>query len=233
MPPIELPDHLPLFRPGKYFLGFDAAIPSRFVVFVPLNSSQTYGLSADMVYSSDTGGWTLTEHNDFSTYSISYFESTFLNNTMHFPTRYSEIVTVDMERKDWRKIKMPRGMTNEYGDVSIGKSQGRLFAWHIKDQGDYQLSIWVLENYDSGKWTLKCTVSCSKLFGTDCRENYESYSMFAIHPECNLIFLTDNKKKTLSYDMDNQEVHIICATGDFLEGLPYTPSFVEWTSDGH
>ena len=57
--------------------------------------------------------------------------------------------------------------------------------------------------------------------------------MFAIHPECNLIFLTDNKEKTLSYDMDNQEVHIICATGDFLEGLPYTPSFVEWTSDGH
>ncbi|XBI08144.1 hypothetical protein VPH35_135924 [Triticum aestivum] len=233
LPPIELPDHLPLFRPSKYFLGFDAAIPSRFVVFVPLNSSQTYGLSADMIYSSDTGGWTFTQHNDFSTYPISYLESTFLNNTMHFPTRYSVIVTVDMERKDWTEIKMPRGMTNEYGDVSIGKSQGRLFAWHIKNEGDYQLSIWVLENYDSGNWTLKCTVSCSKLFGRDCRENYESYSMFAIHPECNLIFLTDNKKKTLSYDMDNQEVHIICATGDFLEGLPYTPSFVEWTSDGH
>ncbi|KAM3208477.1 hypothetical protein ACQJBY_063259 [Aegilops geniculata] len=233
LPPIELPDHLPLFRPGKYFLGFDAAIPSCFVVFVPLNSSQTYGLSADMIYSSDTGGWTFTQHNDFSTYPISYLESTFLNNTMHFPTRYSVIVRVDMERKDWSEIKMPRGMTNEYGDVSIGKSQGRLFAWHIKNEGDYQLSIWVLENYDSGNWTLKCTVSCSKLFGRDCRENYESYSMFAIHPECNLIFLTDNKKKTLSYDMDNQEVHIICATGDFLEGLPYTPSFVEWASDGH
>lgn len=129
------------FPPGKYFLGFDAAIPSRFVVFVPLNSSQTYGLSADMIYSSDTGGWTFTQRNDFSTYSISYLESTFLNNTMHFPTRYSVIITVDMERKDWRKIKMPRGMTNEHGDVSIGKSQGRLFAWRIKNQGDCQLSI--------------------------------------------------------------------------------------------
>ncbi|XP_020180147.2 uncharacterized protein [Aegilops tauschii subsp. strangulata] len=110
--PIELPDHLPLFRPGKYFLGSDAAIPSRFVVLVPLNSCQTYGLSADMIYSSDTGGWTFTQHNDFSTYPISYSESTFLNNTMHFPTRYSVIVIVDMERKDWSEIKMPRGMTN-------------------------------------------------------------------------------------------------------------------------
>lgn len=141
LPPIELPDHLPLFHAGKYFLGFDAAIPSRFVVFVPLNSSQTYGLSADMIYSSDTGGWTFTQRNDFSTYSISYLESTFLNNTMHFPTRYSVIITVDMERKDWRKIKMPRGVTNEHGDISIGKSQGRLFAWRIKNQGDCQLSI--------------------------------------------------------------------------------------------
>ncbi|XP_044442128.1 F-box protein At5g07610 [Triticum aestivum] len=36
LPPIELPDDLSRFSLGKYFLSFDPATPSRFVVFVPL-----------------------------------------------------------------------------------------------------------------------------------------------------------------------------------------------------
>jgi hypothetical protein len=51
--------------------------------------------------------------------------------------------------------------------------------------------------------------------------------MFAIHPECDLIFLTDGAKMTVSYDMDNQKVNVISTSKEFFGGLPYTPCFVE------
>jgi hypothetical protein len=33
--------------------------------------------------------------------------------------------------------------------------------------------------------------------------------------------------------MDNQKVHVICTSEELLGGLPYTPCFAEWPSDGH
>ncbi|XP_037461610.1 F-box protein At1g53790-like [Triticum dicoccoides] len=238
LPPIELPDDLSCFSLGKYFLSFDPATPSRFVVFVPLDTNYEYGLSVAMIYSSETGGWTSmqSQHNDSSAYWVSDSESTFLNGIMYFPTRSSSIVTVDMKRNAWGEIEMPPGMPNSYGCASIGQSQGRLHVWQ-EDQDGCQLSIWVLENYDSGQWTLKCTINCFELFGRDYCKNVEYYSMFAIHAECDLIFLTDGNAKILSYNMDNQKVYVICASEDFFKGLPrrllpYVPCFAEWTSNG-
>ncbi|KAI4976394.1 hypothetical protein ZWY2020_050001 [Hordeum vulgare] len=71
--PIELPDHLSRFSLGKYFLGFDPATPSRFVVFVPLDTYYVYGLSAAMMFSSETGGWTSMQSqcDDGSAYRVS------------------------------------------------------------------------------------------------------------------------------------------------------------------
>uniref|UniRef100_A0A453R210 F-box protein At3g26010-like beta-propeller domain-containing protein n=2 Tax=Aegilops tauschii TaxID=37682 RepID=A0A453R210_AEGTS len=191
-----------------------------------------------MIYSSETGGWTSMQSqcNGGRTYQVGDLESTLLNGIMHFPTRSSSIVTVDMERNAWRRIKMPPGLPNNYGGASIGQSQGRLHVWE-EDQDGCQLSIWVLENYDSGQWTLKCTINCFELLGRDCCKNDEYYSMFAIHPECNLIFFTDGNDKILSYNMDNQKVHVICASEDFFKGLPlpllpYVPCFAEWASNG-
>ncbi|XBI08149.1 hypothetical protein VPH35_135928 [Triticum aestivum] len=232
LPPIELPGHLSCSRPGKYILGFDPATPSRFVVFVRLDTN--YGMSTKMIYSSETRGWTSmqSQRDDVGVNPVSNFgrrHSTLLNGTLHFPA-YDSIVTLDMKRNAWREIKMPPGMTNNYVRAFIGQSQGHLYAWHIENRYDGQLSVWVLENYDSGQWTLKWVVNCFELFGRDRLENGKSYSMFAIHPECNLIFLTDGREKILSYNMDNQKV--ICTSVKLSKGLPYTPCFAEWTSDG-
>jgi hypothetical protein len=118
-------------------------------------------------------------------------------------------------------------------DPSIGQSQGRLYAWYIDNTNVCQLSVWALEDYVSPKWTLKHTVNILELFGRHCREDDESYKMFAIHPDRNLIFLTDGKKKTISYDMDNREVHVICTSKKVWDVHPYTPCFAEWLSDAH
>ena len=64
-----------------------------------------------------------------------------------------------------------------------------------------QLFVWVLEDYGSGKWTLKHTANVLGLFGRYSRKDDESYKMLAIHPDCNSFFLTDGKM-TVLYNMD-------------------------------
>ncbi|CAM0957837.1 unnamed protein product [Alopecurus aequalis] len=233
LPPLVSPDqgdgHLIILDPTNIFLGFDRASPSRFVVFAPLNSyCDKFGEVA--IYSSDTGRWTFVESQwGNRTTLVGNPESVFLNGIMHLATHHSSVATVDTEGKIWRKIEIPGIMPNSYDNAiaSIGQSQGRLHAWRIDYHHDCQLSVWVLDDYDSGKWTLKHTVDVLELFRRHCHKDVESYTMFAIHPECNLIYLTDGEEMTVSYDMDNQKVHVICTSEEFLGGLPYTPCFAE------
>ncbi|XBJ20478.1 hypothetical protein VPH35_011306 [Triticum aestivum] len=225
VPPIELHNQADgdLFRAiaGHYLLGFDPAVPSRFVVFVPVFG---IGLPMTWIYSSETRGWTSIrcQLDDY----VNNPRCFFLNGTILYFCNSLSIVTVNTEGNVWREMKLPPAMTNIYVGPSFGQSQGCLYAWRMDD---CQLSVWALENYDGGQWTLRCTVDCLELFGRDCRKENEFYRMFAIHPECDMIFLIDRKEKTLSYDMNNKKVHAICASGDFPEGLPYTPCFEEWT----
>jgi hypothetical protein len=218
------------FYEGNIFLGFDTAAASRFVVFAPL-ADYCYEFQEVAIYSSETGRWTSVQSDwGFGTILVGNPECVFLNGVMHLTTRYSaSVVTVDNELKVWRKIRMPDITASSYGSAiaSIGHSQGCLHAWWIDNRHDYQLYVWVLEDYDTGKWILRHTVNVLELFGRHCRKGTEFYKMFAIHPECDLIFLTDGAKMTVSYDMDNQKVNVISTSKEFFGGLPYTPCFVE------
>jgi hypothetical protein len=95
--------------------------------------------------------------------------------------------------------------------------------------GDGHLYVWVLKDYDSKKWRLKCNVRVSELFKRECGEDDFSYTAFAIHPESNCIFLTDKDETTLSYDMDNLKVKVVRNFQEFQDALPYTPCFAEWS----
>jgi hypothetical protein len=217
------------------FLGFDTAAPSRFVLFVPQRSVRAKAAEV-AIYSSQTGRWTSVQNEwGNKTIPVGNSECAFVNGTMHMTTLYSWVATVDAEGKVLRKIKLPYISSSDpfASPDSTGHSQGRFYAWQINNDSDCQLHVWVLEDYDSGKWTLKHTVKFLELFGRHHRKNTESYTMFAIHPERKLIFLTDRKEMTVSYDMDSQKVHVICTSGEFLGGLPYTPCFADWPSDGH
>ncbi|KAM0912596.1 hypothetical protein ACQ4PT_012691 [Festuca glaucescens] len=253
LPPIVFPAEEASHRlhPIPY-LGFDAAIPTCFVVFAPLRKGQSdSGIVA--VYSSQTGQWTYVQSKWSARTHIDHVRKrhALLNGTMHLTTRHKSIVTVDMEGKVWREIKMPDRLPNNIDIVSIGQSQGRLYAWQIDNRHDRQLYIWVLEDYGTGKWILKHTVNVLELFrrpgsvsvftvypdckvglpidrekiGKPCRNGDYSYEMFAVHPDCNVIFLTDKKKMTVSYNLDNHKVEVICT--EPIHGLPYIPCFAE------
>ncbi|KAM3300298.1 hypothetical protein ACQJBY_041364 [Aegilops geniculata] len=232
LPPVGFPGPDPIA-----FLGFDPAVPSRFVVFAP--KTQMFGVNDPgrvAIYSSETGRWTHVQSKWTREPLVNHgiYTQFFLNGTIHLPTIDKRIATVDVEGKVWREIQMPNTCDVGHSQrriCDVGPSQGRLYAWWIENSRDCQLYIWVLEDYDTGKWTLKHTVNVLELFGRNCRKDGDSYVMFAIHPDCNMIFLTDKKNLTLSYDMDNQKVHVICTEG--MNGLPYIPCFAELPSAGH
>ncbi|XBJ21077.1 hypothetical protein VPH35_011793 [Triticum aestivum] len=96
-----------------------------------------------------------------------------------------------------------------------------------------EISVWILEDYASGRWTLKHTTSILDLLGRPCLEHREYYVFVALHPERNLIFFNggvERERTLMSYDMDTQKLHVICNLEDFqMQNFrPYTPCFVEW-----
>uniref|UniRef100_A0ACD5WSG7 Uncharacterized protein n=1 Tax=Avena sativa TaxID=4498 RepID=A0ACD5WSG7_AVESA len=222
------------FEPmGDIFLGFDPDAPLRFVVFVPLTNCFREFIEM-AIYSSETEQWnTVKSEWGYKTILVGNSECVFLNGTMHLATHYCSVVTVDAEGKVWREIQMPDTPSNNY-EVSIGRSQGRLYAWQIDNyDDDAHLYVWVLEDYAIGKWTLKYTVPVLELFGRQRGEDDMSYTMFAMHPDCNCIFITDEEEMAVSYDLDNQKVNVSCTFEQFQDVLPYIPCFAEWSSDGH
>uniref|UniRef100_A0ACD5TXD1 Uncharacterized protein n=1 Tax=Avena sativa TaxID=4498 RepID=A0ACD5TXD1_AVESA len=220
----ELP-HYPIGSPYEavHYLGFDPAMPSHFVVFTHLLK-----LEEMAIYSSDTGRWTTVQTGWTSQhYPIGPSNCVFLNGTLHLMTFDHSIATVDTKGKVWREIEVPGNMARRRAGPSIGQSQGRLYAWYTDNPKVCRLSVWALEEYASAKWTFKHTVNILELFGRHTRSQGESYRMIAIHPDCNLIFLTNGKEKTISYDMDNQGVHVICTSKELRDAQPYVPCFAE------
>jgi hypothetical protein len=147
-------------------------------------------------------------------------EAIFLNG-MHFPTSSYSMLTVYIEGKVWKEIKMP----NSYGLVTVGQSQGYLHYWCV---GNYQLSIWVLEDYGRANWTLKHTANILELFGKNDPADHKWFNV-AIHPDRDLIFLT-GWEMTISYDMDSRKVHVIYSSKAFVFGALYIPRFAKWPS---
>ena len=84
---------------------------------------------------------------------------------------YPQILIVDMEGETWRKIPCPRGSS-----PSIHQAQGHLCVYTVHGHNMSKLSMWILENYGTNKWTLKHTVSILKLFAqTNIEFSYYSY----------------------------------------------------------
>lgn len=187
LPPVIVPDreggHVLYSGTTDVFLCFDLAVPTHFVVLAPMRNCFCE-FSELAIYSSETGGWTSVQSEwGYKTILVGCSEFVLLNGIIHLSTHYCSIVTVDMEWKVWREIEMPDDMPSSYDSTSIGQSQRCLYAWQIDNHHDCKLYVWALEDYASGKWTLKHTINVLELFGRPSRKDDKSYTMFAIHPD--------------------------------------------------
>lgn len=222
-------------------LGFDPAVSSHFHVFSILRDVEGEGyITGVEIYSSETGAWSHIENgwgNDIALYE----RSIFLNGLLHFISLNSTIVAVDREGKSWRTIPLLDTICAEniwnLNAAFIGQSQGRLHYLNVRERDASTLSVWILENYQSGKWNFKYNISTSQLFGYKGLVNGRQYTLIAIHPECSLIFyIMYGGNVLMSYDMDHGEVHPICNLREKFYGAcdpyhPYVPLFTESFAD--
>ena len=141
--------------------------------------------------------------------------ATIFNGMLYLILTDNQIFEVDVEGKTKRIIRAPSsvgGRVHGCFPLFIGQSQGRLYCineehWaggipselssrvYRRDSNDDSnlLSIWALEDYDTQKWALKHSVSCSRLFG---RTGFLGYNVVAIHPDNNnLVFIVYRKQQ--------------------------------------
>jgi F-box interacting protein len=211
-------------------LGFDPAFPSRFAVFVLVQDLYDREITGVEIFSSETARWTYTQSqwgHETSVDDVDGSVSVFFSGTLHLTTRDSSVITVDTEGKTWHEIRMPLSMedTTDYG--FIAECQGRLYAMHMDYSNDRcQLSVWVLENYASGQWTIKHTTNMKRMIGVD-----EVCTLVAFNSERNLIIhINGQDEKLVSYNMDSRKSHVIFSFERFfhLRCYPYIPCYAEW-----
>jgi hypothetical protein len=171
------------------------------------------------------------------------------NSMLYLILTDNQIAEVDVEGKTKRIIPAPSsvgGRVHGHCPVFIGQSQGRLYCineerWagdipselssrvYRRDSSDYSnlLSIWALEDYETQKWALKHSVSCSRLFG---RTGFLGYKVVAIHPDNNLLFIVYWKHQLLSYGLNSKEVRTVGTFEEFLQFPLYVPCFSDFLS---
>ena len=142
---------------GQARLGFDPTASSHFHVieFVEEEDIECLGVE---IYSSQTIAWIYQESEwgqDIDDAIRSRSASVFLNGCLHI-MGYSLILIVDMEGKTWRKIPRPSGTL-----PSIHQAHDHLCVCTVGSVGGHnmsKLSVYILEDYATNKWTLKHTI---------------------------------------------------------------------------
>ena len=133
-----------------------------------------------------------------------YRKGVLVNGFMHM-LEFTQIVVVDIEGNTWRKFHRPIGDA-----ISIHEAQGQLCLCTADTLNRYDLSIWILEDYGTSKWTLKHTMNTLQLFGLNniglgSKATNADYRVIAVHLEWNLIFLVGEDKTLMAYDMSRRK----------------------------
>ncbi|XP_066324137.1 uncharacterized protein [Miscanthus floridulus] len=193
---------------GLARLAFDLRVFSHFHMFeYGINDDDSLGVN---IYSSKTRAWIFKKSKWGKGIVVStYGKGEIVNGFMHM-LEFTQIV-VDMEGKTWRKIRRPTSHA-----ISIHEAQGQLCLCTTDTLYRYELSIWILEDYGTSKWTLKHKVTTLELFG---KKNIEigtevcdvAYRVIVVHPEWILSFLVGEDKTLLAYDMNRCKVHVLPA----------------------
>ena len=139
-------------------------------MFEIINGDEDYGyIDGVNIYSSETGTWSYKGNGWGDELQLVQSRDVFLNGMMHLLTHDFKILTVDTEGKKWRTIPLLETMCALFtcsGPLAfIGQSHGLLHYINMRCPDTSKLSVWILEDYASGEWILKYSISTSHIFG--------------------------------------------------------------------
>ena len=215
-------------------MGFDPTFSPHFYVFqlVHVEIKGEHDVEVVEIYSSETNKWVLKESGwkpHWAFFCGRY--STFFNGSLHFPTAFDKVASVDTGGQSWRVTVVRPGEDDNYDHVFgllVGHSQGRLLYMDA-DCWKNVFSIFVLEDYGRDEWTFRQSISMMDLFGPPNSPRGTDYRVASFHPDGDLVFIYDgSRERLLSYDMNRREVHVICDPGEVSWPtwfLPYVPLY--------
>ena len=160
--------------------------------------------------------------------------SAFVNGMLHFNVDHiledqDRIVAIDWEGRTRRFISWPWSRDCCGSEATfLGQSQGHLYCVSEQIKGNSaQITIWVLEDYDKEEWVMKHNMSSLQLFGSIRWLANLDYTVVAIHPDRNLIFISHRGQKLISYNLDSKEVHALSTVREDYGITAYVPYFSE------
>ena len=160
---------------------------------------------------------------------------TYFNGSLHLTSDSEAVVSVDNKDQSWRitRVLGHEEDHHRHGCAYIGHSQGRLLYVDDVPREDV-LSIYVLEDQDSGEWTLKCRVSKKDLLFEPWKNMVKpTYYKAGFHPNGDLIFFYDRSRETLiSYDMSCGDWRVVCTLEHFKHAHRAFFPYVPWYSRG-
>ena len=162
-------------------MGFDPISSSHFHVIEYIEKEQFDECRGVGIYSSKTTAWIHKKSKWGRSASVTIersdrrtSETMYLNSCLHIMGYWwgcQQILVVDMKGETWRKIPCPLGSS-----PSIHQAQGHLCVCTVRGHNMSKLSIWILEDYGTNKWTLNYIVSILKVFAqTNIEFSYYSY----------------------------------------------------------
>ena len=155
---------------GEARLGFYPIASSHFHVIEYIEEEQDDECKGVDIYSSKIAAWICKESKwgpdtcviIERSEEMRSSETAYLNSCLHimgYSRFYPQILAMDMEGETWRKIPCPYGSS-----PSIHQAECHLCVCTVHSRNMSKLSIWILEDYGTNKWTLKHTVSILKVF---------------------------------------------------------------------
>ncbi|RLM87409.1 hypothetical protein C2845_PM04G26750 [Panicum miliaceum] len=219
-------------------VGFDPAVSSHFYVFqmVEVDYTTECYLEAVEIYSSETGAWIMSEMGRGDAYFGAFMHHmTYFNGSLHLTSDSDAVASVGAKGRSWRIIHVLRREEDHHhhGRAYIGHSQGHLLYVDDVPREDV-LSIYVLEDQDSGEWALTRRVSKKDLLFEPWKNMMRpTYYKAGFHPNGDLIFFYDRtREKLIAYDMSRNDWRVVCTLGDFEHAHRAFFPYVPWYSRG-
>ncbi|KAL6877501.1 hypothetical protein ACP4OV_012716 [Aristida adscensionis] len=212
-------------------LGFEPATSPHFHVFEFEEDEDGY-VRGVQIYSSVTRAWSRRDSGWGFEFGICNDSgSAFLNSMLHVITTEGVVAAVDVDGETRRTIPIPYDENcypfMDLNAAFIDVAQGQLY---LATKIFSNLSIWVLEDYNSEEWILKHSNMNSHIFRRDSFIYVSPCSLVSICPDGETIFVIVGEDNTLmACKMDKRGLPVMRILGHDCHRpfLPYVPNFSE------
>ncbi|XP_068636244.1 F-box protein At5g49610-like [Aristolochia californica] len=210
----------------RFALAFDPGFPTLFMVIRFLSPQIVRGCIKIDMFSSKTNKWVECQvQGEVPSVTLASEPwSVYLNGVLHIMSSRN-LLGLDIEKKRLVSVKLPKAIQPKRRSPNIRLLRGYNGCLNFIRIHGFEVLIWVLEDYSTGKWVLKHTVTTSvsvKNHPYSYQFRWSFYPM-ACHPDAEVLFLVGTckvgrqrgKSEIFSYHLQNKRLEKLCSSTEY------------------